>query len=355
MTLAFFAPLKSPNHPIPSGDRAMARALMAALAHAGYSVELVSELRIYDKWGDKAVQAKLTESAATEIDRLLKSPAAATWRAWITYHNYYKAPDLVGPAVSKSLEIPYLQIESTRARKRLFGPWSQFAHAAEAASDAAQTIFFFTQHDAETLRRDAPPGQRLLHLAPFLNRVELPPESRREGPILNVGMMRHGDKLASYQLIADSLALLPSKLRWRLSIAGDGPARLEVERMMAPFRHRVTFLGIQDAEALAALYANSSLFFWPGVNEAFGLVYLEAQAAGLPVVAQDRPGVRDVVHGTHPSPREGAAAMAKQIVHMLENPVERDRQGMAAREAIRANHLLGTAARTLDAALAGLK
>lgn len=354
MTLAFFAPLKSPNHPIPSGDRAMARALMAALRHAGHKVELVSELRIYDKWGDRAAQAQLMESSAAEVDRLLDDPACATWRAWVTYHNYYKAPDLVGPAVSKALGIPYVQIESTRARKRLFGPWSQFAHAAEAASDAAHTIFYFTHHDAVTLRRDAPPDQRLIHLAPFLNRAELPPESSREGPILNVGMMRYGDKLASYQLIADSLALLPPKLHWRLTIAGDGPARLEVERMMAPFRHRVAFLGIQNAETLADLYANSSLFFWPGVNEAFGLVYLEAQAAGLPVVAQDRPGVRDVVHGTHPSPREGAAAMAKRIVALAENAEERETLGRAAREKVGAHHLLDTAARTLNAALEGL-
>lgn len=354
MTLAFFAPLKSPYHTVPSGDRAMARALMAALEYAGYAVALVSELRLYEKWGDKAQQSELEGSAKAEIDRLLKDPATKSWQAWVTYHNYYKAPDLIGPAVSRALGIPYLQIESTRARKRLFGPWAGFAHAAEAASDAADTIFYFTHRDAETLRRDAPAGQNLIHLAPFLSRADLPPESRRQGPMLNVGMMRHGDKLASYQLIADSLALLPDNFDWTLKIAGDGPARLNVERMMAPFGPRVTFLGVQKADALAMHYANASLFFWPGVNEAFGLVYLEAQAAGLPVVAQDRPGVRDVVHGTHPPPRAGAEAMAHQIVQLMSDQAERDRLGTAARDQMQAHHLLGNAAKTLSIALEAL-
>lgn len=354
MKVVFFAPLKSPNHPVPSGDRAMARALMDALRHGGHTVDLVSELRLYEKWGDKTRQAELVHSAEAEIARLLGSPKSKSWQAWVTYHNYYKAPDLVGPAVSRALGIPYLQIESTRARKRLFGPWADFAAAAEAASDAADTIFYFTHRDAETLRRDAPEGQNLIHLAPFLARLDLPSQSSRQGPMLNVGMMRHGDKLASYQLIADTLALLPANLGWNLNIAGDGPARSEVERMMAPFKRRVKFLGVQDASALAEEYAHSCLFFWPGVNEAFGLVYLEAQAAGLPVVAQDRPGVRDVVFGKHPLPREGAEPMAHRIVNLMTNKSERDRMGDAARDKMQAHHLLGNAAQTLNAALEAL-
>ena len=36
MRIAFYAPLKPPDHPVPSGDRRMARLLMAALATAGH-------------------------------------------------------------------------------------------------------------------------------------------------------------------------------------------------------------------------------------------------------------------------------------------------------------------------------
>ena len=351
MSIAFFAPLKSSNHPVPSGDRAMARALLAALKTAGYSVVPVSDLRLYDKLGEKAHQAQLMHDAQAEIARLLKDPASGSWQAWVTYHNYYKAPDLIGPVVSRALGIPYLQVESTRARKRLVGPWADFAAAAEAASDAADVVFYFTHRDAETLRRDAPEGQTLIHLPPFLNRRGLPEESLRLGPMLSVGMMRHGDKLTSYQLIADTLAHLPAQLDWQLNIAGDGAARPQVERMMAPFQRRVTFLGEQDAASLDAQYRNASLFFWPGVNEAFGLVYLEAQAAGLPVVAQDRPGVRDVVCGWQPRPHEGAEATAHQIVALSSDDTLRNGAGRDARAMVLEHHLLDNAAGTLKAAL----
>lgn len=355
MTVAFYAPLKSPNHPVPSGDRAMAAALMAALVHADVSVHLASELRLLDKHGDRAKQDALALEAQVEVARLVACPEAKNWQAWVTYHNYYKAPDLIGPAVSQALGIPYLQVESTRARKRLVGPWAAFAAAAEAASDAAHTILYFTHRDAETLRRDAPAGQSLVHLPPFLSREELPPQSPLNGKMLSVGMMRHGDKLASYQLIADTLAVLPSGLDWSLAIVGDGPARARVEQMMAPEQDRVSFLGARPPEALAGIYAQSSLFFWPGVNEAFGVVYLEAQAAGLPVVAQDRPGVRDVVHGQHPRPHEGPDAMAHTIVNLLSDPPLRQKMGAEARAMVGAHHLLGPAARTLAAALAEVR
>ena len=351
MTIAFYAPLKSPKHPVPSGDRAMARAILAALEYGGFAVSLVSELRIYDTSGDVGEQARLASAAKLEVARLLSDPAASLWRAWVTYHNYYKAPDLIGPAVCDALGIPYFQVESTRARKRLSGPWAEFAHAAEAASDAAHTIFYVTQRDAETLRRDAPDGQTLIHLPPFLARAAMPPESARTGPMLSVGMMRPGDKLASYRLIADTLAHLPQGLDWALEIAGDGPVRAEVADIMSSFGKRVTLLGALDAAPLEKAYARASLFFWPGVNEAFGLVYLEAQAAGLPVVTQDRPGVCDVVYGRHPDPQEGPKAMAHQIAHLLSNDIERNQTGRAARNMVVSRHLIGAAAAKLKSVL----
>jgi len=329
----------------------MAAALIRAFESADVPVHLASELRLYDRNGDQAKQGELAVAARAEVDHLLADPKAAQWQAWVTYHNYYKAPDLVGPAVSRALGIPYLQVESTRARKRLVGPWANFAEAAESASDAAHTIFYFTHRDAETLRRDAPEGQRLVHLPPFLARTDLPDISCQDGAMLSVGMMRHGDKLASYQLVADTLALLPSSLEWSLCIAGDGEARAEVERMMAPHRDRVTFLGALGPDDLATIYARSGLFFWPGVNEAFGLVYLEAQGAGLPVVAQDRPGVRDVLYGKHPRPKDGPEAMAHQVVTLLSDAPLRKEQGRKARALVEANHLLNAAAATLSKAL----
>jgi len=340
--VAFYAPMKPPTHATPSGDREMARHLMAAIG-ARAKVDLVSELRVHDPVGDAAYQAAMQDLARGEIERLTASLAGSDVALWVTYHNYYKAPDLIGPSVCHALSLPYVQIESTRARSRLTGPWSAYAAAAEAAADAADVIYYLTDLDLITLKRDRTPTQDLIHLRPFLPTDTLPQQAiELNGPMLCVGMMRKGDKLASYRIIADTLAALPGD--WQLEIAGDGPVRAEVEEMMAPFAPRVRFLGLLDRPALAHAYERAALFFWPGVNEAYGMVYLEAQAAGLPVVAQDRPGVRDVLlSGTHPMPDAGPLALASVLEHLLRNPQERQKLGQVARDRIAQNHLSSAA------------
>lgn len=354
MTIAFYAPLKPADHPVASGDRAMARALIAALSHTGHTVTTASALRLYDGQGDAGTQTALMDAASSEIARILATPKTRSWRVWLTYHNYYKAPDLIGPSVARALDIPYLQVESTRARKRLTGPWARFAQAAEAASDAAHTIFYFTHRDAETLRRDATPGQHIIHLPPFLAQADLPQASTLSGPMLSVAMMRHGDKLASYRLIAQTLAALPDALDWHLDIAGDGPARAQIDSLMAPFGARVRCLGALDSDHLRHCYGQASVLLWPGVNEAFGLTYLEAQAAGIPVVAQDRPGVRDVVACPLARCTGGAHALA-HMLHRLASDVDlRRTTGTRARAQVARAHLLGAAAETLDQTLAVL-
>lgn len=352
MRIAFHAPLKPPDHPVASGERTMARALIAALGRVG-EVDQVSRFRSLEKVGAADRQQALMAEAEAEIARIERD--AVRPDLWVTYHNYYKAPDLLGPVLSRHFGCPYVQIESTRARSRLSGPWSRFAAAAEAASDAAALILYLTEHDAETLLRDRPEGQRLAHLRPFLPRADLPPSAPlAEGaPILVAGMLRPGDKLASYQIIAETLAMLTSD--WRLEIAGDGPARGDVERLMAPFGHRVTFLGALDIDGMSAAFRRAGLLLWPGVNEAFGMIYLEAQAAGLPVVAQNRPGVRDVLApGEHPAPEDGPEALARQVEALLGDPALRRSDGESALRHVERFHLLDTAANTLGAELKAL-
>ena len=80
MRLAFHAPMKPPDHPVPSGDRAMARALIAALEAGGARVDVASDLRTRDGGGCDSVQAALIARAATLVPDLVaregvKSPA----------------------------------------------------------------------------------------------------------------------------------------------------------------------------------------------------------------------------------------------------------------------------------------
>lgn len=80
-----------------------------------------------------------------------------------------------------------------------------------------------------------------------------------------------------------------------LHLVGDGPARERLERDVAG---PVVFHGLVKGEALARLYADADLFVFPSETDTLGVVLLEAQASGLPVIASSRGGPRDVVdHG----------------------------------------------------------
>lgn len=335
---AFYAPMKPPTHPTPSGDRQMARGLMAALG----DVDLVSTLRLYDGKGDARQQNVLHQLAQTEAERLIGQ--GVKWDAWITYHNYFKAPDILGPLVSRALNIPYIQIESTRSPKRLNGPWAKFAALSEAAADHADLIFYFTDRDFEALDKHRRVPQTLTKLHPFLPVESLPNAAPLGGKsILTVAMLRAGDKLASCAIIAQTLPLLTTP-EWRLDIAGDGPAATEIKALFAPFGERVKFLGQLDQSGLNTAYQNATTLLWPGVNEAFGMVYLEAQAAGLPVVAQDRMGVRDVVQPDGlVSVENGATGLAKSLDDLLRSKSLAQARGNTARAFISQNHLLGSA------------
>ena len=352
--IAFYAPMKPPTDPVPSGDRTMARALVAALSGTGLgAVRLISELRARDGKGEKAIQDEIFRAAEAERERLVKEEPPVLW---LTYHSYYKAPDLLGPALSRHWDIPYALVEATRASKRLSGPYARFAAAAEAACDAADVIFYLTERDREALERDRPPGQRLIRLRPFLNQEALEAAGNhqaKDGPIrfLACAMFRDGDKLDSYTALAAALALVQSH-GWRLTIIGDGPRRADVEVLFSAFGDRVTFLGALASEELAEHFANADMLLWPGVGEAYGMVYLEAQAQGCPVLAEDRPGVRDVVRdgGWLVAPQD-PPAFARAIEKLMTDDKARLATGRKARAQIAADHLLDAARASLKAGL----
>lgn len=79
----------------------------------------------------------------------------------------------------------------------------------------------------------------------------------------------------------------------RLIVVGDGPARPYLERHFVGLP--VKFMGYMQGERLSQAYASADIFVFPSRLETFGLVVVEAMAAGLPVVASRVGGVTDVV------------------------------------------------------------
>jgi glycosyltransferase involved in cell wall biosynthesis len=305
--------------------------------------------------------------------RYLGRPAVRRPDLWFTYHVYHKAPDWLGPTVSRTLGIPYVVAEASHAPKQKFGPWATgYEAAAEAISDA-DLVFGLNSADAECVLALLADSGRLVAMKPFIdtsryaaaaaNRERCRQALNRghgldaDVPLLlTVAMMRHGDKLASYRVLGDALGRLRSR-PWRLLVVGEGPARAEVEAALGALRSRVVWLGELDDGDLPAIYAGADLYVWPAIGEAYGMAFLEAQAAGLPVVAGRTGGVPDVVADGETGRLVAIgddAAFATAVAHLLDDDEERRRMGMRAEGRMRRDHDLSVAARTLRDAVASL-
>jgi glycosyltransferase involved in cell wall biosynthesis len=375
MRIALYAPLKPPDHPVPSGDRRMGQLIATALAGAGHDVELVSRFRSYDGPGNPQRQMRLASVgarlAARLARRLFSRPLAERPRIWITYHLYYKAPDWLGPRLAAHLRIPYVVIEASLAMKRAGSLWSTGHEAVVAALTRAAAVVSMHATDERGVAETVGDPRRLHRLKPFLDtaafehavrgrddhraalaaRLGLPPD---EPWLLAIGMMRHGDKLASYRVLGEALARLEGR-RWRLVVAGHGHARDEVHAALAALAPRVHYAGLVAPESIAPLCAACDAFVWPAINEAYGLALLEAQAAALPVVAGRAGGVPEIVAdertGFLVAPGD-AAAFAQAVARLLDDAGRRRAMGVAAWAKINAEHTLPAASRALDRILA---
>lgn len=375
MRIAFYAPMKPPDHAVPSGDREIARLLIRALGSSGHEVELASRFSTRDGKGDPARQARLrdlgTKLAARLIRHYCTRPPEDRPAAWLTYHLYHKAPDWLGPAVADALAIPYLVVEASSAPKRAGGPWNIGYRGANTAIARADAVLSLNSDDIACLKPVMNETAWQKHLRPFIDtneyaalvgwrdtvRSTLAQQCRWNPQIpwlLSVGMMRSGDKEASYEVLAKAIYELTDE-PWHLLVAGDGPQRPAiVRRLTAAAPGRIAFLGQLTRESLALVYAASDLFVWPAINEAFGMALLEAQAAGLPVVAGNQRGVPDIVApgvtGLLP-PAGDAVAFSQAIRRLLrDEPLRRTFSETAMRQMHQKFDLSG-AARELDRAL----
>jgi len=375
MRIAFYAPMKPPTSPRPSGDRRMARLLMQALASRGHAVELAAVFRSWQSEADAARQARLADTgvrlAARLVRRYRARPSEARPELWFTYHLYYKAPDWIGPHVADALGIPYVVAEASHAPKRTNGPWAVGHAATEAAIRRADALIGLNAHDSACLRPLLADADRLVPLRPFLDAAPYAAaaaagDNHRRAAVaafglaadvpllLVVAMMRSGDKVASYRVLADALARLQDA-PWQLLVVGDGPARDDVASALAPFGARVHYAGERAPEQMPALYAAADMLVWPAVREAFGMAMLEAQAAGLPVVAGRAGGVADTVRDGETgrlAPEGDPAAFADAMRELLADPAQRRAMGQAALAVVARDHAMNAAGRAIDAALA---
>jgi glycosyltransferase involved in cell wall biosynthesis len=155
-------------------------------------------------------------------------------------------------------------------------------------------------------------------------------------------------------MLADALRRLDAGAPtrpWRLAVVGDGPARPAVTGALSVLPPgRVAFLGSLAPEILPTAYWGADLFAFPG---RFHVVYLQAAAAGLPVVACAGPDPDPMVAPggallTAPTPD----AFADGVARLLDDPALRMTMGATARRFVAADRTLEAFQRRLAAGLA---
>ena len=366
MRVAFYAPMKAPDHERPSGDRTMARQFLRLLGELGHDVEIASTLRSWEA-GDEERQEAILAEAVRERERLLMRWQARPPKVWFTYHLYHKAPDHLGPAIADALGIAYIVAEPSISPARANGRWRRpWAHA-RAAIERADALLAITLKDERGLLAAGLPRRKIVRLPPFIDAADVP-IGRKEARLaivrdfgldgdrviaVTVAMMRPGDKLESYRVLARTLDAL-NRDDMQLLVIGDGPSRGEVERLLAG---RAIFAGVRDEGAIRRIMAGCDLFAWPAINEAYGMAILLAQACGCPVAAGDAPGVGEIVnHGDTGllAPAGDAAALARAVSSLLADPVLRRSMGDAGRRHVLRHHS-SDAARSILARVLGMR
>lgn len=156
-------------------------------------------------------------------------------------------------------------------------------------------------------------GTRLL-----FDKVPVRARARNPPVILSMGRLV---RAKNYPAALKALARLTDR-PWRYHIAGAGPDEAELRAQMRALglEERVVFLG--HVGDIQSVLEEADLFLMPSLWEGFGLAAVEAMNAGLPVVASDVPGLREVVAPTGAPlvAPDDCDALASAIARLLDDP-----------------------------------
>jgi glycosyltransferase involved in cell wall biosynthesis len=164
------------------------------------------------------------------------------------------------------------------------------------------------------------------------------PRRPRRGPVI-VSVARMYPRKRLDDLLRAAVLLRDGIPDARIRIVGRGPEWEPLVRLHGELglRDSVALLGDLPREQLAAEYVNADVFCLPSVQEGFGIVFLEAMAAGLPVVACRAAAIPEVVldqiTGVLTPPRD-PTALAHRLEELARDPGRMRRLGEEGRRRV---------------------
>jgi teichuronic acid biosynthesis glycosyltransferase TuaC len=168
--------------------------------------------------------------------------------------------------------------------------------------------------------------------------AELPPRADPRPTLVTVGHLvarkRHADVIEALAVLA------PGRPDLRYVVVGDGPERAALEALAAQrsVRDRVEFTGQLPPDRARARAAQADLFVLPSTEEAFGVAYVEAMAAGVPAIGCDGEDGPDEIAARGPGlvqvPPRDPRALATEIDRLLGDDQARTTLGRGARATV---------------------
>ncbi len=153
---------------------------------------------------------------------------------------------------------------------------------------------WLTSHDmqlsAEKVKKTAHHTQPKDDKVQKINKSDIIKDANQDTPVLFIACRISKEKgLFDLPIIIKQAQQQTPDLR--IVIAGSGPATEELKQQLP----EATFLGWQSKEQLAALYLSLDLFIFPSRFDTFGNVILESFVHGMPVLAYDTKGPKDII------------------------------------------------------------
>ena len=170
------------------------------------------------------------------------------------------------------------------------------------------------------------PASRIEVLSNGVEAVDLPGVDHEDGRVLFVSRMEREKGALDAVAILQALTSADPKVHGVL--VGGGSLEADVRRAAQSSGGRIEYLGALDREALNHEYARAAVVLMPSRFEGLGMVALEAQAAGTPVVGFDVDGLRDAVGvGGVLVPPGDMAAMREAVLSLLHDPDAEPKRG----------------------------
>jgi glycosyltransferase involved in cell wall biosynthesis len=364
LRILFYAPFKPLDHEDLSGDLVTATEIIGYLASQGHQVIQASSLRCRWIYWKPWLWPKLLAEKRHVVRRFCQNDIDL----WFTYHSYYKAPDLLGSYASQKINVPYVIFQgmySTKRRRRLKTLPGFYLN--KRALCAARHVFANKTLDWVNLKRLLP-DENISYVSPGIYPADFhfDGQARRalrnqwnagdEPVVFSAAMFRADVKTEGLIRVIRACGDLKRRgSHLRLVIAGDGKQRDKLKGLAAEqLGKRAIFVGKIPRNKMYRYYSACDLFVFPGIRESLGLVFLEAQSCGLPVVAFNNAGVPDAVKDGITGllvPLYAIEPFADAIERLLSDAKLRRIMGEAAQSHVRRNYDLNKNYRKMEAVL----